>query len=160
MQYTITIPQLPELQKAFAQAPEITKREVTTAVNRSLISYQASIKGNSPFLSGRLRSSVTINPAKANGNTIEGSVGPHTNYAIHVEQGTGIYGPNHAPIRPKRAKVLAFKSGGKMVFARSIKGMRGRFFVKRAADSGQSRTEGYFQKALENVAAALLKGGA
>lgn len=32
-------------------------------------------------------------------------------YAAYVEKGTGIYGPNRRPIVPKRARVLAWRTG-------------------------------------------------
>lgn len=36
----------------------------------------------------------------------------HANYGLYVEKGTGLFGPKHARIVPKTAKVLAWKGGG------------------------------------------------
>lgn len=49
-----------------------------------------------------------------------------------VNDGTGIYGPNHARITPKRAKFLRFEYHGKLVFARSVAGQPGQHFVERS----------------------------
>lgn len=61
-------------------------------------------------------------------------IGTKTKYALAVHEGTGIYGPKGKPITPKRSKVLVFtsKKTNKLVFARSIKGMKGRPYLRRA----------------------------
>lgn len=47
--------------------------------------------------------------------------------------GTGIYGPRATPIVPVRAKALAFMGkGGNMVFAKSVRGMKPRPYIKEA----------------------------
>jgi len=61
------------------------------------------------------------------------------NYALYVERGTGIYGPSHQPIRPKRARFLRFKVGGSrltgrgkgstVIFAKSVKGRKATPFM-------------------------------
>lgn len=56
--------------------------------------------------------------------------------------GTGIYGPRRRPIVPKRAKFLRFNVGGRVVFARSVRGMKKRNFAgdawKQTAGARQS----------------------
>lgn len=151
MQYTVSIPQLDDLQKAFKQAPELVANEVSGAINRSLVGYQATAKQKAPVDSGRLQSSILIDPAKQKGNVIEGSVGTSVDYSVAQEIGTGIYGPSRQPIRPKRAKVLAFPVNGQMVFARQVKGSKGRFYMKGSLDANQDNTERHFQKALDTV---------
>lgn len=63
-------------------------------------------------------------------------VGTNRRYARWVHDGTGIYGPRHMPIKPKRAKTLKFSSsyGGtsRTVYAKSIKGMKKNEFLKDA----------------------------
>ena len=51
-------------------------------------------------------------------------------YGLFLEYGTGIYGPLGRPITPKEKKALKFKIGGKIVFAKSVKGMTPRPFVR------------------------------
>jgi hypothetical protein len=57
-------------------------------------------------------------------------------YARWVHNGTGIYGPRHRPIKPKRAKALRFKGRrfGKSgwVYARQVKGMKPNPFLEDA----------------------------
>ncbi len=156
--YSVEIPQLDALTNAFAQAPELTSQAILQAGNRALLDYQASIKGFVPVRTGRLRASTVINPMQQHGSDFEGSVGPTTNYAEAVETGTGIYGPAKRPITPKRAKVLAFKSGGKTIFAKSVKGYPGRYPVKKAFEATQPKTDAHFQAALDGVANAIAAG--
>lgn len=52
-------------------------------------------------------------------NTREAFVHAGANYAAHVEKGTGIYGPRKAPIRPRRANVLAWRTGDTRLTGRS-----------------------------------------
>ncbi len=52
-------------------------------------------------------------------------------YGIGVNFGTGIYGPRKQRIRPNTAKALRFVVGGRVVFARSVKGQRGQHFVEK-----------------------------
>ncbi|MDP9469054.1 MAG: hypothetical protein M3Q71_00085 [Chloroflexota bacterium] len=149
--YTVEIPQLPALQRAFRQSPEIVAREVEGAINRSLVGYQATARQLAPISSGHLRGSIQLEPARRRGNTIEGSVGTVVRYAVFQERGTGIYGPAGRPIRPRRAKMLRFKVGGRVVFAREVRGSRPRWYFRGAVEQNQGRTEGYFADALEHV---------
>ncbi len=62
--YSVSIPNLPQLQAAFKRLPEITSRALTSAINESLVGYQATAKQLAPISSGRLRSSILISPAR------------------------------------------------------------------------------------------------
>ena len=50
-----------------------------------------------------------------------------TEYLPYLLYGTGIFGPNAAPITPKSAKMLAWQNGGPSgppwIFAKQVKGM-------------------------------------
>jgi hypothetical protein len=61
-------------------------------------------------------------------------VGTIVHYARFVHDGTGIYGPKHAPIRPKKSRWLVFTPKGQKspVFARSVRGMPGTPFLRDA----------------------------
>jgi hypothetical protein len=157
LSYSVSIPQLPDLQKAFQRAPEATKSAITTAINKSLVGYQATAKQLAPFDKGALRGSIQISPASWSGNTGKGSVGTNLNYAVYQETGTGIYGPRHTPITPKTKPVLSWYSGGKWHFAKSVKGSRPRWYMKGSVEQNQSKTEGYFQQALDQVAQQLAR---
>ena len=76
----------------------------------------------------RLRNGWKRTRLSADGFTIS----PSVKYAGYHQSGTGIYGPRGTPIRPKSAKVLAFRSGtkrGGKIFARSVKGAPARKMV-------------------------------
>lgn len=69
-----------------------------------------------------------------------------------VELGTGIYGPNKAPILPKKKPYFTFKTkGGGWVRVKSIRGMRGRFYMRDALENNQATTNGYFDEAAETI---------
>lgn len=76
-----------------------------------------------PADKGMLRGSIN-EEITAQGQTLVGRVYSDAGHAVYVHQGTGIYGPNHAPIRPVRAKMLRFKPKGSsdFVFANEVKG--------------------------------------
>lgn len=60
-------------------------------------------------------------------------VGTNEEYAPYVEYGTGIYGPHKSPIVPTEKKALHWKDkAGKDHFAKSVKGMKARPFIKPA----------------------------
>jgi hypothetical protein len=61
-------------------------------------------------------------------------IGTKVKYALYVHEGTGIYGPKGVPITPKKGKVLVFTSrkSGDLVFARSVKGMKGTPYLRNA----------------------------
>jgi hypothetical protein len=73
----------------------------------------------------------------------DGAQGELRNRVRHMffqEEGTGVFGPKHAPyyIVPRRAKALRFVAGGKLVFTRRVKhyGVHPRF-IGRAAIFGR-----------------------
>lgn len=51
----------------------------------------------------------------------------------YLEEGTGIYGPKGRPIRPVKAKALAFKVDGQWVITKEVKGMKARPIIKPTA---------------------------
>lgn len=88
MEYHVEIKGLSELQKGFARAPEVTRREVSRAINSSLNRYLGTAKSLAPVDTGRLRASISMFPAKTRGNVIEGSIQTGTHYAVYQELGT------------------------------------------------------------------------
>lgn len=61
-------------------------------------------------------------------------IGTNVKYALYVHEGTGIHGPKGVPIKPKHGKVLVFTSRktNQLVFARSVKGMKGTPYLRNA----------------------------
>lgn len=102
---------------------------VETQAKRNL----GGIGGPKRIDTGRLRASVATVVVTRQARPVV-LVGTNVNYARYVHDGTGIYGPRHRPIRPKRAKFLRFrpKGGGRWVYARQVKGMRPNPFLTNA----------------------------
>lgn len=82
---------------------------------------------------GVLRASISAQLVMVN-NLPAVRVGSNVKYAIYVHDGTGLYGPKATPIKPLRAKALAFnvKNKSKKVFAKSVKGMKPNPFLRDA----------------------------
>ena len=82
---------------------------------------------------GRLRASIHTALIFRNGAPCA-SVGTNVYYGIWVHDGTGIYGPRHQPIKPKRAKRLRFRPHGKSryVYAKQVAGIRPNPFLRNA----------------------------
>ena len=97
------------------------------------------IKGGAPKRTGNLAAAVDMEAGARNvigvANSFKFEVSVDTNrapYALYVEKGTGIFGPTRSPIRSMTGNVLVFELNGKTVFAHSVKGQRGRHFVRDA----------------------------
>lgn len=75
--------------------------------------------------SGRLRSSIQ-HIVNVEGTRVVGRVGSGVQYARYHHDGTGIYGPEGRPIRPRNAHMLAFVPKGQkgVVFAHQVRGSR------------------------------------
>jgi hypothetical protein len=87
-------------------------------------------KRNAPVDTGRLRADISWELRHDNVPFIR--IGNSVNYALAVHEGTGIYGPTGQPIRPRRAKVLRFKVGGRVIYRPSVRGSRGRPYLRTA----------------------------
>lgn len=157
MTYTIEIPQLEDLQKAFERAPKTVTREVVRAGNRALVRYQATARQGAPVDKGQLRSSIMVSPMYDWGDRIEGAVGTGVRHAIYQEQGTGIYGPAKRPIRPTTKPVLAWQKNGQWHFAKQVKGVRPKWFMKTSVEKNKEATINDFDRALNNVTKQLAR---
>lgn len=62
------------------------------------------------------------------------------NYLWFQNDGTGIYGKYHRPIKPKRKKFLVFDIAGKTIFAKQVKGVKGQHFVEDSLDKTEDPT--------------------
>lgn len=94
---------------------------------------EAVAKRGCPVDKGRLRASLITRLIVSNG-VPAAEIGSDVDYALDVHEGTGIYGRFHRPIRPRRGKYLVFRPRGSRVtiFARQVRGVRGRPFLRNA----------------------------
>ncbi len=60
---------------------------------------------------GTLGRSIAVGEVQGT-TTLRVEVGTNLHYAPYVEYGTGVYGPKGQPIRPRRAKALAWRATG------------------------------------------------
>lgn len=73
---------------------------------------------------GLLRRSVSMTYGRSGAAIIVGA-----RYAGYLQGGTGLYGPRRQRIKPVRAKMLAWKSGGQRYVASSVRGIKPRRIV-------------------------------
>ena len=111
------------------ESPEgATGRELARKARR----VETRAKQLCPVDTGRLRSSIFSGVSRWDGRLV-GVCGTNVKYAPYVELGTGIYGPRRSPIVPRSARLLRWTDkGGDVHFARSVRGMRARPFLRPA----------------------------
>lgn len=86
---------------------------------------------------GLLRSSIAVQ--LRTGPDISVRIGTNVYYALWIHEGTGIYGPRHAPIFPKTARYLRFKPKGAdhYIYRRSVKGIKPNPFLVEALSAAR-----------------------
>lgn len=79
---------------------------------------------------GLLRASISVELRRGPRGLLV-RVGTNVKYAIYVHEGTGIYGKNARPIKPRTKRYLRFKVKGtqRYVYAKEVKGMKGNPFL-------------------------------
>lgn len=159
IRYEVEVEGLTRLQTQFQKAPQLTMPRLKDAMGKSLARLQATAKDLAPVDTGTLRGSIIPKPMIISGSTITCSVGTGLDYSLHMEQGTGIYGPRRTPIRPKNKKVLAWKQGGAWRFAKEVKGVRPRWYMRGSLERNTDAINRYFATAADEVARELGGGG-
>ncbi len=147
--YEIKIDNLQELREAFKKAPEITDKELQKATKDAGKFILATEKSEVPVKTGQLRRSITLEY-----RPISVSIYPAVKYALPVHEGSRPH-----VIVPKTKKMLAFKIGGKMVFAKRVNhpGNKPNPFVDRTVSKSESPVNAFFSKALDNIINFLVK---
>lgn len=144
-----------ELKRAFAKAPELTKRELSRAIGDTAATVQGKAKQYAPVDQGVLRASIHTEGPRSSGNNVEAIVGTNVKYAKAQEEGTGIYGPKKQKIVPIRGKFLVFKRGGETIFARSVKGTRPKWYFRRAKEESKGPFADAMRDAVSRITRAL-----
>mgnify|MGYP000423725877 FL=1 len=85
------------------------------------------LEKNTPKQTGKSSNSYVISKSEN-----QHEITNNTHSLIFVNDGTGIYGARHAPIKPVHAKALHFKWHGKEFFVKSVKGQKPKRFVERS----------------------------
>lgn len=89
---TISITNSDQIVNAFHKAPELMRKALPKAVNKSLLTIGADAAKNAPYATGNLSSSI-LDPERGlklanDSNFISGSVGSGVGYGAFVESGT------------------------------------------------------------------------
>lgn len=123
--------------KLSSHSPAKTARQIVTD---SLFHLEMMAKVNAPHQSGNLMRAISKSEVyQTSEDTYSGhvGVGPTAPYGRWVEEGTGIYGPKHQPIKSLTGNFLVWESerstrkDGKF-FTRQVKGQKPKFYMKRA----------------------------
>lgn len=118
-------------QNDLARLPQALASKAERAVRRTAALIEAQAVRNAPERTSNLINSITTVISGSAFDT-EARIKATAGYALFVHEGTGIFGETGQPIRPKNAKALAFEINGQLVFRKSVKGMKGRPFLKQA----------------------------
>jgi HK97 gp10 family phage protein len=146
MGYTIKVDNLNQIRSAFKNAPQVVAGQLEKSVKNAGAVILEREKREAPVRTGNLRRSIEMIY-----KPISISVTPKSAYSYFVHFGTGLFGDRKDLIRPKRAKVLAFKAGGKMIFAKYTKGQKPNAFVERTAQGVQPKINSIFDETLKNI---------
>jgi len=99
-------------------------REVATSARR-----------RAPRATGQLAGSIRAELG-GRGGSLQARVVADAPHAVYVHEGTGVYGKRGRMIRPRAARVMAWRdSGGGWVFAKKVRGVPPRPFLKQAAEA-------------------------
>ena len=141
-----------ELSKALVSGGSAIVQALSTAISKAAYTAERLAKAAAPVQYGQLRGSITTQTPIVSADNIEARVGTNVKYAPYQEFGTGIYA-GKGMIVPKRAKVLAWQGKGGWIFARAVKGVKGKFFFResRAAVLPELNAQ------LKNIADTLMK---
>ena len=151
MQLFVQIKGAKKFARALNEAPAFSRKHLANALNESAYFFLGKAKDFVPRRRGDLGRSITVIEANPSHDRMAAAVGTNLLYAPYQEFGTGIYA-GRPPIRPKRAKVLRFKTrGGKIVFARSVKGTPPTKYMQKASTATQPIMNKLLPEALELI---------
>lgn len=147
-----------ELQAALEKAPDVIQRKLRELVTFGAFSISNKAKGHAPVRYGQLRASIHTEGPTGSGANIQAKVGTDVKHAPYQEFGTGIYGPNRAPITPKSKPFLVFKTrDGRWIRTRSVKGTKGRFYFKQAINQTMPQWRDKQREVLASIFVTLTK---
>jgi len=138
-----------ELEVELERSPlEITSRVVERALDLVGMDLLSKLIENSPVDHGRLQGSWS-SPKRIGKH--EREITSSAKYARFVNDGTGIYGPRGRLIRPITAQALRFEYKGRIVFARSVRGIKPRRFVQASMEQTKDRIEELLTMAIQGI---------
>ncbi len=107
---------------------------------RSLAPKSPEHDGSAKPMSQSIASSTRIARGGPMFNDIfTGAVFTTNGKAVMIEFGTGLYGPYHRMIKPKKAKRMHFQYNGKSIFAKEVQGRKATPFMVPALKKNQDK---------------------
>lgn len=146
-----------KLPSGLSGADKRVQRGLHSGVQKATAMFTNAAISNAPRRTGTLKRSIhaEVDPigARLTGKVVQDSGVAH--YGIFQEMGTGIYGPKNTPITPKNGKFLVFQVGKKKVFARSVKGVKPKRFMRDAFLNNKEEA----RKIIQDEVNKAIKGG-
>lgn len=141
----VSIPNLPALEEALRNYPQIAAPILDKAVRTGTVELFGQVQRATPVRSGALRETLEM----AFG-TLWGAIRPTRYYAVYVHQGTGPH-----DIYPKAGKALYWPGAAHPVRMVHHPGTRANPFLVTAANAGQQKVFSIFAKAMDDIAASI-----
>jgi hypothetical protein len=164
--YEVEIKGLEEQIKRLNAYDENSTKELTTAMNQSVVTLESAIKPLVPVYRGRLHGSIASEVKQEGVGSIVGKVGStlkSEEYPAVMEFGRKP-GAAFPPIEPlmrwvhlvlgvpnEEARGVAFVVGRKI----ARKGIKGHFFMKKGFEASKAQIVDYFEQALKRITDAL-----
>jgi hypothetical protein len=135
---------LDRLRARLAEAPALVAQQVEAGMQGAVQAVYEEVARRTPVRTGRLRETLFAR-VEGGGVTARGVVGFTADYARPVEEGARPH-----VIRPRRAKVLRFVVGGRVVFAPIVNhpGSRGAHMLREGAQAAAPRVRRIFSARL------------
>jgi HK97 gp10 family phage protein len=115
--------------ESIGNSKEIMEKAKKEALTTAAMIFQAKAKQEAPTATTNLRKNIKYE-VERNGSQAKVFVDDSIEYAKYQEEGTKAHGP-------KRAKMLAWQKGGQWIFARWVRGITGKHFMR----TGMEETE-------------------
>lgn len=131
---------------------EIDEQMMASTLRALRVFEEAGVRtmGRSP---GHAREDIRTEVRRAGPNKLTGRLYTVANIPYWLSRGTGIYGPHRQRITPRTAKVLRWqdRATGRVIYARSVKGIRGNRWLERAGDIAEEAIKEEYRKGYDAV---------
>lgn len=132
----ITIRRVPVFELLYAPTGD-----VHNLVERTTNAVHIAVLREAPVMTGAMIATLNKDIRVAPGRSVRGIVESDDEAALWVQQGTGLFGPQHRPIVPRRSRVLRWpdrRRGSGFVYAKSVAGQEPNPFMWRGLRRGTS----------------------
>lgn len=153
----VSIKGLEELKRAARVMPNETGKALAQAQRTVAPVVQKMARGYAPRDKGQLHASIQIDGPTGSRLNVQTRIYTNLKHAIFQEFGTGIYGPTKRMIRPVRAKMLAWQSGGVWHRAKAVRGSKPHHFMEQSAKENTHRYWSHVHSSIKEVLAKLPK---